>query len=243
MFRHMGAGYADIGAAAGPDPDYREVGGGGGGGQGDCLGQWLGAGWAGMGDGACGQCPAGGAGGGGHGAGPDRPSPPCAAGSLGWVAPGSSAAWVAPLTSLVLSEAPPAPAAAGGVGRGGVTPCPLPAVAGHQRIRWPVDVVGAGRAVLGGHEDGGVRLDAVLVDGPTVGGVDQPTDRLAVDGLLVEQGPGHGVETAPVAGQHLEGPLLLGPEDDLHLVVDDLAGVLGVVPGVHEVLAQEHLAL
>ena len=40
---------------------YREVAGGGGGGQGDCWGQWLGAGWAGSGDGAGGQCPAGGA--------------------------------------------------------------------------------------------------------------------------------------------------------------------------------------
>jgi len=45
------------------------------------------------------------------------------------------------------------------------------------------------------------------------------------------------IASTPVTGQDLEGPLLLGPEDDLHLVVDDLAGVLGVVTRVHEILA------
>ncbi len=109
--------------------------------------------------------------------------------------------------------------------------------------RGSVDVVGPARPVLAGHEDRRHGLGPGGVDGAAVGGVDQSADRLAVDGLLVEQGPGHGVEAAPVPCQHLEGALLLGPEDLLDLVVDDLAGVLGVVPRVHEVLAQEDLAL
>ena len=57
MFRHMRAGYAAGRSAADAVTADRLplAGGGGGGGHGDCLGQWLGAGWAGIGDGAAGQ--------------------------------------------------------------------------------------------------------------------------------------------------------------------------------------------
>ena len=79
--------------------------------------------------------------------------------------------------------------------------------------------------------------------GSSVRLVHQIPDRLAVDGLFVEEAAGDRVEPAPVPAQRLERPLLLGAEDQLDLVVDDLAGVLRVVAGVHEVLTEEDLAL
>ncbi len=60
---------------------------------------------------------------------------------------------------------------------------------------------------------------------------------------LSSKRPGDGVEPAAVLAQHVHGPLLLGAQDALDLVVDDLRGVLGVIPGVHQVLAQEDLSL
>ena len=79
--------------------------------------------------------------------------------------------------------------------------------------------------------------------GRPVGLVDQAGHLGAVDGLVVEQGAGDGVEAAAVLAEQLHGPLLLVAQDPLDLVVDDPGGVLGVVPGVHEVLAQEDHAL
>ncbi len=102
-----------------------------------------------------------------------------------------------------------------------------------RRLAVPLLPVRAGlaaRTVLGRDEDRGDRPHTVLVHRPPVGGVDQPADRLTVDGLLVEEGTGRRVEAAAVAGEHLERALLLGTQDQLDLVVDDLAGVLGVVP-------------
>ena len=86
-------------------------------------------------------------------------------------------------------------------------------------------------------------LCPLAVHGRPVRLVDQAGHLGAVDDLVVEQGAGDGVEAAAVLAQHLHGPLLLGAQDPLDLVVDDLGRVLGVVARVHEVLAQEDLPL
>ena len=65
----------------------------------------------------------------------------------------------------------------------------------------------------------------------------------AVEGLALEQRPGHGVEPAPVSAQELDGPFLLVAQDAGDLGVDHPGRVLRVVAGVHEVLAEEDHAL
>ena len=61
--------------------------------------------------------------------------------------------------------------------------------------------------------------------------------------LELEQGVRHGLEAGLVLAQHGGGAGLLLPEDPGDLFVDDPARVLGVVAGVHEVLAEEDHAL
>src|SRR5207237_10938002 len=50
--------------------------------------------------------------------------------------------------------------------------------------------------------------------------VDQAADLGSVDGLLLEQGAGHGVEAGSIPAQRLAGPLLLLTQDVLDLFVD-----------------------
>src|SRR5689334_11645672 len=73
--------------------------------------------------------------------------------------------------------------------------------------------------------------------------VDEPADLRAVERLALEQRARHRLEAGPVLAEHLAGAVLLLAEDALDLLVDDARGLVGVVAGVDEVLAQEHRAL
>ena len=60
---------------------------------------------------------------------------------------------------------------------------------------------------------------------------------------MLEQGPGHEIEAVAVLGEHHPAAILLLSEDPLDFLVDHPCGFVGVVTGVHEVIAQEHLTL
>ena len=83
-------------------------------------------------------------------------------------------------------------------------------------------------------------LGAGGVHGAPVGGVDQTGHLFAVDRLFLEQCLGDRVEPLAVFGEDRHGPLLLLAQDPLDLLVDHTGGHVGVVAGVHEVLAEEH---
>ena len=78
---------------------------------------------------------------------------------------------------------------------------------------------------------------------PTEGFVDEPSNGGTINGLLVEQGLGHGGKAVSVKVEYFDGPSLLLAKDSFHLFVDDFTHVFGVVAAVHEIFAEEDLTL
>src|SRR5688572_30355280 len=88
------------------------------------------------------------------------------------------------------------------------------------------------------------RVPVARLAGLDLGGAgDEALHLGAVDRLPLEQRPGDEVETGAVLAQRVAAAVLLLPQDPLDLLVDDPSRLVAVVPGVHEVLAEEHLAL
>ena len=50
---------------------------------------------------------------------------------------------------------------------------------------------------------------------------------------MLEQGPGHQVESVAILGEGLEAPVLLFPQDAFGLLVDHPGGLVAVVAGLH----------
>ena len=73
--------------------------------------------------------------------------------------------------------------------------------------------------------------------------IDQPGDFVAVERLAVEERLRDRIEAGAVATERLAGAAFLLPEDALDLFVDHARGLVGVITGVHEVLAEEDRAL
>src|SRR5262249_54781934 len=110
-----------------------------------------------------------------------------------------------------------------------------------------LDVVGERVAVAGRLDDLLGAVGPQRHPGPTAlvahRGVDELGDLVAVDGLPLEQRLRHRDQPGPVLGERGAGAVLLVAQDALDLFVDHPGGLVGVVAGVHEVLAQEHRAL
>ena len=87
--------------------------------------------------------------------------------------------------------------------------------------------------------DEGTRTARVIADCA----VDEAFDLESVERLVLEQRLGHCIESAAVLRHELASAVLLRAQDPLDLLVDDPRGLVRVVAGVYEVLAEEDRTL